>query len=123
MGDLSENFSAVEFACPCCGQSKMDHDFIHRFLQPLRSEYGKPISIVFGGGYRCGVYDRSDGAHPLGMAADPDVPREDFPWLIEAAWYYGMTGLGVKNKGGRFQMHWDTAPPGPGRPRPWVWTY
>ena len=123
MGDLSENFSSDEFVCPCCGRSDMDADFIHQFLQPLRTEYGKPISPVHGGGFRCEVYDGKRGAHSEGRAIDADCPREDYPWLLEAAFYYGVQGVGVKNRMGEFQLHLDTAGPGPGRPRPWVWTY
>lgn len=122
MGDLSENFSSQEFGCPCCGRSDMDPGFIAR-LQALRTEYGKPIRPVFGGGFRCTVYDGKNGAHSEGRAVDPACPREDYPWLIEAAWYYGFTGIGVKNRAGEFQLHLDDADPGPGRPRPWIWTY
>lgn len=123
MGDLSENFSASEFTCPCCGVSSMDRNFISEFLQPLRSEYGKPISAVFGGGYRCPEYDGKLGTHTEGCAIDVDCPPEDYPWLVEAALYYGATGIGIKNRMGKFQLHLDRGKAKPGRPRPWIWTY
>lgn len=124
MGDLSENFSSHEFVCPCCGLSHMDLGFITRFLQPLRTEYNRPISPVRGGGFRCVVYDGKHGAHTEGRAIDLDAPPEDYPWLLEAAFYYGATGVGIKNRMGQFQLHLDTADNITGvRPRPWVWTY
>ena len=122
MGDLSENFSKSEFVCPCCGQSKMHPGFIKR-LQALRTEWGKPFTAVSGGGYRCAVYGSTTSAHHEGRAIDPTIGREDYHAFLEHALYYGFTGLGIKNKDGRFQMHIDDAEAQPGRPRPWVWTY
>ena len=122
MGDLSENFDSREFICPCCGQSKMQHDFIAR-LQALRTEWGRPIRPVTGGGYRCVIYDGKQGTHTEGRAIDPDVSRVDYHSFLEHAFYYGFTGIGIKNKGGRFQMHLDDSPAKEGRPRPFVWTY
>lgn len=123
LGDLSENFDSVEFVCPCCGRADMDLGFITRFLQPLRHEYGKPIKIVPGGGFRCVSYDGKNGTHTEGRAVDVGCPQEDYPWLIEAAFYYGATGVGVKSRMGQFQLHLDTGESKPGRPRPWIWTY
>ena len=100
----------------------MDPGFIKR-LQALRTEWGEPIRPVLGGGYRCRVYGGETSAHTEGRAIDPDVGREDYHSFLEHALYYGFTGIGVKQKGGRFQMHIDDAESKEGRPRPWVWTY
>lgn len=123
MGDLSKNFSAWEFACPCCGESKMATRTITR-LQRVRSRYGKPMGIVPGGGYRCAKYDDSKTAHRTGEGVDPSVPRGDLYRVIQIAMEEGFTGIGVKNKSGRYQLHLDDAAEIPGvRPRPWIWTY
>lgn len=121
---LTEHFDSSEFACPCCGQSKMQ-DHTMRRLEILRQLYGKPMRIVEGGGYRCSNFDQNEhSAHREGRAADPAIPREDLYRLIELAQRVQFTGIGVKNRNGRFQLHLDDAPNIPGiRPRPWVWTY
>jgi len=121
---LTQNFWAHEFACPCCGASHMNEQTMKK-LQALRGRYGKPIHIVEGGGFRCANYDKSQyGAHKEGRAVDPTFPREDLYRLIQLAIRCGFTGIGVKNKDGKFQLHLDDAPNLTGkRPRPWIWTY
>lgn len=124
MGDLSENFSSFEFSCPCCGQSNIDSDFIEK-LQKLRTELGVPFRPVEGGGYRCAHYlNGSKSAHGEGKAIDPNIGRDKYHKVLELAIKYGFTGIGIKNKDGKYQLHLDTAEEIPGvRPRPWVWTY
>lgn len=124
MGDLSKNFSSQEFVCPCCGQAKMDSDFIQK-LQRVRDELGIPFKPVAGGGYRCPSYNGSStGAHVEGKAIDPDLTKDHYYNFMRLCMKHGFTGFGVKNKGGKFQMHADTAEEIPGiRPRPWIWTY
>lgn len=123
MGDLTNNFSAYEFACPCCGQSRMDLNTVDR-LQALRDAYGERLDIIEGGGYRCSKYDGKQGAHTEGHAADLGFPREDLFKLVALATAVGFTGIGVKNKDGAYQLHVDDAPARlPSRPRPWLWTY
>ena len=122
MGDLTDDFDRSEFACPCCGGSEMNPLTIHR-LQELRTAYGKPMGIVRGGGYRCEAYDGKRGTHTEGKAVDPAVPRADLYRVMRLAFHLGFTGIGVKQKGGRWQLHLDDAPAKEGRPRPWIWTY
>lgn len=125
MGDLSENFSSTEFACPCCGQSDMDSGFIQK-LQTLRDVLGVSIRIIpDGGGYRCSVYlNGSKSAHGEGRAADLNISRSYYYEIITMAEGLGFTGIGIKNKDGKFQLHLDDAEEIPGvRPRPWIWTY
>ena len=119
---LTKDFRSDEFVCPCCGQMKMTLGTVNR-LQRVRDEYAKPIEIVEGGGYRCKMYDPSDGAHPEGRAVDLGVPREDLYQLIGLAIKHGFVGIGVKNHGGRYKLHLDDAQATPKRPRPWVWSY
>jgi zinc D-Ala-D-Ala carboxypeptidase len=124
MGDLTKNFSSDEFRCPCCNQSKMNPEFMER-LQKLRDAFGSPFSPVKGGGYRCEYYNGSiTGAHVEGRAIDPNIANVDYHKFIKLAFELGFTGIGVKNKGGRFQLHLDDTGTIPGiRPRPYVWTY
>lgn len=123
MGDLTNNFSSSEFACPCCGKSEMDPQFMDR-LQALRSEYGDTILIAKGGGFRCENYDTSNSAHKEGKAADLLYPRRNHYRLLQLAFKHGFTGIGDKNKNGYFQLHVDTADDIPNvRPRPLKWTY
>lgn len=126
MGDLTANFDSKNdnLHCPCCGQCKINRTSIER-LQALREEWGKPFSMVEGGGYRCEIYNESStGAHTEGKAFDVTVSNADYYNFIFLAMKHGFTGVGVKNKGGRFQLHLDDAESiYPQRPRPYVWTY
>jgi len=120
---LSDHFTVAEFACPCCGQCRMDPAFIQR-LEALRREWGRPITPVKGGGYRCPEYDGKRGTHTEGRAIDPAIAREDMYPFIELAFRHGFAGIGVKQHAGRWQLHIDDAPARlPERPRPWFWTY
>jgi len=122
MTQLTKNFTEAEFACPCCGEVKMNQSTLNR-NQELRDRWGKPYTIAKGGGYRCPDYDNSKGAHPLGMGIDPMIARQDMYAFVKLAMLCGFTGIGVKQKSGRWQVHMDDAPASPSRPRPWMWTY
>ena len=122
MGDLTNNFDSSEFACPCCGECKMNPETMEA-LQQVRDIYGKPFSPVEGGGYRCENYDKKQGAHFLGQAIDPGIPREDLFKFIQIAISCGFEGIGVKQKNKRWQLHIDDAESTDKRPRPWIWTY
>jgi len=121
---LTKNFTTEEFECPCCGESHMNKDFMAR-LQAFRTDLGVVFSPVKGGGYRCPDYNGSDtGAHVEGGAIDPDFGREHYFLALKLAQKHGFTGIGIKQKKGKFQMHLDDVKNIPGvRPRPWVWTY
>ena len=124
MSQLTKNFTTGEFACPCCGQCKMNPEFMKR-LQAFREDYGRSFRPVEGGGYRCADYNGSKtGAHVEGRACDPNISRDQYYRVLALALKHGFTGIGIKNKGGKFQLHLDDAEEIPGkRPRPWVWTY
>lgn len=123
-GITLEHFKPDEFACPCCGHEKMHKDTLSK-IEGLRVRYGKPIKIIEGGGYRCAAYSSSQhSAHRDGRAFDLGVPNTDYHKIISIATILGFAGIGVKNKGGQYQLHLDDAVNIPGiRPRPWVWTY
>ena len=123
MGDLTKNFSSKEFACPCCGESKMNKAFMEK-LQLFREVMDVPMKIAEGGGYRCKEYSKTKSAHGEGRAADPMFSNTLYHKAISVATNLGFTGIGIKNKGGKFQLHLDNAEEIPGkRPRPWIWTY
>ena len=124
MKRLTKNFTSQEFYCPCCNAERMRPEFMAK-LQRLRDELGVPFSPVQGGGYRCEKYAKgSQSAHTLGMACDLNIGREYYHRVLSIAFKLGFTGIGAKQKGGKFQMHIDTAPHLEGiRPRPWFWTY
>ena len=44
MGDLTKNFSRIEFACPCCGNTDVDVDLV-TLLQEVRDEVGRSVTI------------------------------------------------------------------------------
>jgi uncharacterized protein YcbK (DUF882 family) len=73
MGDLSQNFSKVEFAChDGCGFDDPDARLI-KALQELREQVGSPLIVV--SGCRCqhhnsGVGGANGSQHLLGKAAD-----------------------------------------------------
>jgi len=78
MGDLSENFSKLEFHCPCsCGANKISSVLIEK-LQKVRNIIGLPIIIT--SGVRCEFYNASIKAsmnsshipdeHGIGNAVD-----------------------------------------------------
>ena len=122
-GHKYDNFDPEEFFCPCCGKEEMAHSTMSK-LEDLRHDYGRRLSIADGGGWRCDDYDSSYSAHKDGQGVDPLYPRQDHFLLLKLAITYGFTGIGDKNKSGKYQMHWDDAPAIEGvRPRPWKWTY
>ncbi len=124
MGDLTKDFSTWEFACPCCGKSKMNIGTVQR-VQRVRDEFGKPISIIEGGGYRCARYEPDpDSSHRIGMAIDLNHSIVDHFELLDLFLKHGFTGIGDKCKNGRYKLHADDAPKVIGvRFRPWKWTY
>lgn len=99
---LSPNFKAREFDCPCprCKETRIDLDLVE-ILQKNRDHFGKPISP---NAYRCPEHNAETpnaakaSKHTLGMAADFHV---DGVSTIEVAAY--NESIGVKGIG-----HYDT---------------
>lgn len=73
MGDISENFSRSEAACPCgCGGDTVDAELLD-LVQGLRDEFGDIITVH--SGYRCKRYNAKLGGaknseHRWGRAWD-----------------------------------------------------
>ncbi|PXF60098.1 MAG: peptidase M15 [Deltaproteobacteria bacterium] len=100
MGDLSKNFSRHEFACRCCGRTKINQRLVDA-LQELRDLTGEPVRIS--SGYRCPEHNQAIGGatrsqHLLGTAADIVVigmtPAEMYR-LAEDVEAFRNGGIGV----------------------------
>lgn len=98
---LSINFSASEFACPCCGEAKIKGALI-KALEQLRKEIGdKPITVT--SGYRCKEYNEKIGgapnsAHVRGLAADiacSSVPLRTLFYKAESIPHFKDAGVGL----------------------------
>ncbi len=105
---LTRNFTSRELACPCCGECRMDLEFLTR-LQVWRDLLGVPVSLA--SGYRCHLHNKAVGGstrsmHPQGKAVDPIIiPSLRFR-MIELAHKLEFSGIGL----GKSKMHIDTSP-------------
>jgi hypothetical protein len=123
-GITLKNFKPHEFFCPCCGREEMNKQTLLR-IQRLRSDYGEPLKVVKGGGWRCKDYERSDtSAHREGRAVDFGYPQGGHFLMVDLAFKHGFRGIGDRCQGRKYQLHMDDAEAILGiRPRPWKWTY
>ena len=97
MGDLTTNFSAIEFASPDTGECWIDMNLVKR-LQDLRSHIGKPIIVT--SGCRSVAYNRKVGGvrwsqHLTGRAADITCTVLRIYDLAMAAALFGFHGVGI----------------------------
>ena len=123
------HFSETELTCHCgCNRQEMVPVFMEK-LETLRVAYGKPLPI--NSGFRCPMHNAQasqtglSGPHTTGKAVDIQISGEDVYHLLGLAIKLGFTGIGLSQRGAhssRF-LHLDSIEPGPGRPRPFVWTY
>lgn len=119
MGDLTKNFSKHEFACKCCGVSKMNILFIKR-LQIAREEAQIPFAIT--SGYRCLKHNTAVGSQPtsshiLGLAVDLAIPNSRNRFIVLSALIEaGFTRIGI----GSDFIHVDADLD---KPPKVVWTY
>lgn len=123
------HFSEAELACQCgCNRQEMVPSFMEK-LETLRIAFGKPMPVS--SGYRCPMHNAQAshtglaGPHTTGMAVDILISGKDAYHLLALAISHGFTGIGLSQRGAhnsRF-LHLDMIEPGPGRPRPTVWTY
>lgn len=117
------NFSEGEFKCSHTGLCDMDEAFME-ILQDIRSEYGKPMVIT--SGYRHETHPiearkNKPGEHTLGACADVLIQGGDAVELLSIALDFGISRIGVNQKGnGRF-LHLGIG--GKGLPNPWIWSY
>lgn len=104
---------------PEVDQERMNPEFMS-LLITLRKELDFPFRIT--SHFRD---EKKKGAHYFGRAVDINVWGERAYILINSAEEYGMTGIGISQKGPtnkRF-LHLDNMSTTDKRPRPWVWTY
>ena len=124
------HFSNAELTCQCgCNRQEMDGNFMTK-LVALRLAFGKAMPVS--SGFRCPMHNAQashtglSGPHTTGKAVDIQISGADAHRLLTLALQQGyFTGIGLSQKGpqnSRF-IHFDTIEPGPGRPRPTVWTY
>jgi uncharacterized protein YcbK (DUF882 family) len=119
-------FKREEFACPCCGEVKIEERLV-KYLDEIRGRLGFPL--IISSGYRCPEYNKKIGgapnsAHVLGKAVDIVVSDlKAFSVLVEAV--YIFNGIGVNQKGDKSKrfLHLDIADEDDGLPRPTVWSY
>ena len=117
MGDLSKNFSKLEFQCPCsCGANKISSVLIEK-LQKVRNIIGRPIIIT--SGVRCEFYNASIKAsmnsshipdeHGIGNAVDiACINSKDRYELIEIAQkYFKRIGISGGSYGGFVHLDVD----------------
>lgn len=120
-------FTDKELACqggPCCGgEQKMNTVFMNK-LDQIRHRLGFPLRVT--SGYRCPAHNANishtgtTGPHTTGRAVDIAIQGEDAFKLIEIAMAFGMTGIGVSQKGNKRFIHIDDLEHGL---RPRVWSY
>ena len=121
-----DNFSKSEFDCKHTGKNEMKKVFMDK-VQQLRTLYGKPMVVT--SGYRDYSHpvearkSKRNGTHPLGLAADFEVDRQDAYRLAKLAFELGFTGIGFKQKGSRRFIHLDVAKSSSLRVRPTIWSY
>ena len=120
---LYANFTPDEFRCKCgCGEVLMDPRFMAR-LQHLRSAYKRPMKIT--SGYRCAKHPVEakkpmPGVHSQGIAADIGVRGSEAFALLEMAFKFGFTGIGINQKGDSRFIHLDISTDDN---RPTIWSY
>ena len=123
------HFSDAELTCQCgCNRQKMETSFMTK-LEKLRVAFDRPMPVT--SGFRCPMHNAQasktglSGPHTTGKAVDIQVSGADAHRLLTLALKHEFTGVGLKQAGvhrSRF-LHLDTIEPGPGRPRPTVWSY
>lgn len=122
------HFRESEFRCQCCGEAKMNMEFI-LLLDDLRHRVGMPLRVS--SGYRCPWHNDKvsttgfNGPHTTGRAVDLAIYGPDaFRVLTQASLGGWMRGIGVNQKGPlnkRF-LHLDNLEE-PDHPRPRIWSY
>ena len=117
MGDLSEHFSRVEFACNCgCGFDTVDSGTL-AVLEEVRQHFN--ASVVINSGCRCANWNKQVGGEPnsyhmQARAADiavAGVPPSRVADFVENGPLKGEGGVGRYNT----FTHVDTRSNGPAR--------
>jgi hypothetical protein len=112
-------FDHSEFACPCCGENRMDSVYLMT-LDRARGNAGIPFVVT--SGYRCEAHNAAVGgvpgsAHTKGLAADIATPDSRSRFLIVSALIaQGITRIGIADN----MIHSDMDS---SKPAPVIWTY
>lgn len=99
---LTANFTTNELKCPCCGECKMDKEFMIK-LQFTRSNCDFPFKV--NSGYRCNKENkkvtkgkRSFGEHTNGTAVDISIKgrydRYEILWYAMNTHYFRDISVG-----------------------------
>lgn len=128
MGQITDHFSENEMKCKGSGDCAMQPQFMDA-LESIRVELGKPMVVT--SGYRCPEYNDEvsssglTGPHTTGKAVDILCTGGVTMEIMRLAIKYGMTGIGVSQKGDHAKrfLHLDMLPHNTSKPRPWVWSY
>ena len=112
-------FKPSDFACPCCGQVKIDWGLV-RCLDSICEWIKEPIRIT--SGYRCPKHNEEvggvpDSAHTKGLAVDIHIPDNKFRYeVIDYATLFGIPRIGI----GKNFIHLDIDET---KPHPRLWVY
>lgn len=117
------SFSENEFRCKHTKLCAMRPEFM-AILQDIRNEYKKPLLIS--SGYRHPTHPieaakQTPGEHSLGTCADVLVSGPDAIFLLKIALRFGITRVGVQQKGPSRFLHLGIG--GGGLPSPMIWSY
>lgn len=122
-------FSVRELTCSCgCGLWDMNYGFMDKLIK-MRRELNFPFYLS--SAFRCPTYNNRvsstglTGPHTTGHSVDISAYGSWAYQLIGNAAKYGMTGIGVSQRGAwneRF-IHLDDLTDQDGCPRPWPWSY
>lgn len=121
-------FNEHEMACRCDNES-CDKTVLPRHSHMLKLDWIRgalAVPLIVTSGYRCPVHNkRPSGPHVKGLATDILIHGEDAIKLIVCAYSYGMTGIGVSQKGDfskRF-IHLDSVGYWEDKPDIRIWSY
>lgn len=121
-------FTYEEMTCKCGCKGTPTPEFMSLLIK-IRKEAAFPLWVA--SGYRCPVHNEivsstgKNGPHTMGLACDILISGEKAFALVELALKYGMTGIGILQKGdfsSRF-IHIDCIETGGQDPRPRIWSY
>lgn len=113
---MKKFFKDSELRCPCCGNSKMDENFLTK-LTTSRALAGIPF--ILNSAWRCALHNKDVGSsslnHVTGKAVDIRCQNSHDRFLIAKALLdAGMLGIGISKS----FIHCDT-----NRETPMIWLY
>lgn len=131
MNSPYEFFTMEELSCKCgCNRMEMVPTFMYKLVS-IRREAG--FALYLSSAFRCPIHDASikgGGAHITGRAVDIAIDRGKAFIVLSLALKYGMTGIGVQQKGDSRFLHLDdltnkdiSPHTGEKFPRPTIWSY